>query len=240
MFSEIVNYFVIPTLISASAFGAYYILRPDEGKKLASRVAWYGINMYSRAAIYFENLTEPEPIVVDGDDFDEVESLSYYNSEKQIVISVGTDYKTLPDEWWKNNDINADLLMLKKSSGEQYKIFHTHADLIASDTWTSVEKPFVQVELEQDGKIIDIHKNLDQFYIAGSRILSKTFLEWYLKVWYDMELNDVYTLKIFDKDVNLFSIGPESHILLDESYSVINSDSQDVNEGTTDEGATDE
>jgi len=226
MFSEIVNYFVIPTLLSASALGAYYILRPNEGKKFVSQVAWYSVNMYSRASIYFENFVKTEPVtLVEEEEFAEVESLSYYNSKKQIVIALGSDYKSLPQEWWEGNVINTDLLMLKKSlcDGEQYKIFKKHADLIKSDiSWNTLDKQFVQVELEQDDKIIDIHKHLDQFYITGNSILSKPFLQWYLKEWYNIELNDKYTLKIFDKDINLFSIGPESYILLDDkNYSVI-------------------
>ena len=60
MFSEIVNYIVIPTLLSASALGAYYIWSPEDSKKLISSVAWYGVNMYSRAAIYYETFAQYE------------------------------------------------------------------------------------------------------------------------------------------------------------------------------------
>jgi len=68
-------------------------------------------------------------------------------------------------------------------------------------------------------------------------------LKWYLKSWYNIELCDEYTLKIFDKDVNLFSIGPESYIYLgNEKYSIIDTTK---NEEVTDsdanyEGAIDE
>ena len=33
MFSEIVNYIVIPTLLSASALGVYYVWSPEDSKK---------------------------------------------------------------------------------------------------------------------------------------------------------------------------------------------------------------
>ena len=69
------------------------------------------------------------------DDFDEEESLSYYNNENQIIVSLGTDYKTLPDEWWNDSKNNVDLLMLKKSLCDniKYKIFHKHKELMKSD-----------------------------------------------------------------------------------------------------------
>ena len=97
MFSEIVNYIVIPTLLSASALGVYYVWSPADSKKLISSIAWYGVNMYSRAAIYYETFARYEYNLSDeeDDDFDEEESLLYYNSENQIIVSLGTDYKTL-------------------------------------------------------------------------------------------------------------------------------------------------
>ena len=247
MFSEIVNYIVIPTLLSASALGAYYVWSPEDSKKLISSIAWYGVNMYSRAAIYYETFAQYDSSDDEEDDFDEEESLSYYNNENQIIVSLGTDYQTLPNDWWNDSKNNVDLLILKKSLCDniKYKIFHKHQELMKSGIeWITMEKQFVQVELEQDGKVIDIHKHLDQFYTVGNSILSKSFLRWYLKSWYNIELCDEYTLKIFDKDVNLFSIGPESYIYLgNEKYSIIDiteneetTDSDDANyEGASDE-----
>ena len=34
MFSEIVNYFIIPTLMSAGAFSIFYLLDPKTGRKV--------------------------------------------------------------------------------------------------------------------------------------------------------------------------------------------------------------
>jgi len=245
MFSEIVNYIVIPTLLSASALGAYYVWSPEDSKKLISNVAWYGVNMYSRASIYYETFAQSDLSDNEEDNFDEEESLLYYNSENQLLVSLGTDYKTMPDEWW-NDSNNIDLLMFKKSLGDsiKYKTFNTHKELMKSDNdWVTSEKQFVQVELEQNGVVIDIHKHLDHFYTVGNSILSKSFLRWYLKTWYNMELCDKYTLKIFDKDVNLFSIGPESYILLgDEKYSIIDTtENEEIADSDANyEGATDE
>jgi hypothetical protein len=249
MFSEIVNYIVIPTLLSASALGVYYVWSPEDSKKLISSIAWYGVNMYSRAAIYYETFAQYEySLSEEEDDFEEEESLSYYNNENQIIVSLGTDYKTLPDEWWNDSKNNVNLLMLKKSLCDniQYKIFHKHKELMKSEIdWVTMEKQFVQVELEQDGEVIDIHKHLDQFYIVGNSILSESFLRWYLKSWYNIELCNEYTLKIFDKDVNLFSIGPESYISLgNEKYSIIditeNEEETADNDDANYEGASDE
>jgi len=253
MFSEIFNYIVIPTLLSAGAFGVYYIWNPEDSKYFISHIAWYGVNMYSKASIYFENLAQYEEILSDDDNADDTEDeeviLSYFNSENQIVVSLGTDHKTLPEEWWKDSNFNVDLLMLKKCNGdeEQFKIFHNYKELANLDNeWNTIEKQFVQVELEQDNKVIDIHKHLNKFYIIGNRILSKPFLEWYLKTWYDITLSNEYVLKIFDKDVNLFSISAGTHIYINNnSYSVVDTidtedDESSDNDTASYEGASDE
>ena len=49
-----------------------------------------------------------------------------------------------------------------------------------SFTFIKVEKPFIQVELEQNGKIIEIHKFLKEHYFEGNKILDKHFLQWYI------------------------------------------------------------
>lgn len=104
-----------------------------------------------------------------------------------------------------------------------------------------LEKQFVQVELEQDNTVIDIHKHLDQFYISGNSILSKAFLKWYLKSWYNIKLSNDYTLKVFDKDVNFFSMGEESYVFLDsKKYSVIDKTKSEDTDDVNYEGATQE
>ena len=65
---------------------------------------------------------------------------------------------------------------------------------------------FCFVEIEQFGKRISIHEHLCNFYLDKNVILSKTFLEWYLKKFYSIELQNEYKLHIIDSNVNLFTI----------------------------------
>jgi len=75
MFSEIVNYIVIPTLLSASALGAYYVWSPEDSKKLISSIAWYGVNMYSRVAIYYETFAQHDLL----DEEDDLTKKNHYH-----------------------------------------------------------------------------------------------------------------------------------------------------------------
>ncbi len=235
MFSDFWNYLIFPTLISV---GAFYIVYPEKGKNLTSFVLWKSVNLYSRAAIILENLIYPKENNEKEDITKDVATqLSYYNSENSTSIALGDDYTTIPVEWWEDVEKKISLLILKNINGikEKYKVFKNYKELVNEsnistysnahiDDWTHVDKQFVQVELIQgNGKeVIDIHKYLDYFYIKGNSILGKTFLQWYLNHWYNIKLEENYTLKIFDKDVNLFSICPDSYIYIGEcGYSVI-------------------
>ena len=54
---------------------------------------------------------------------------------------------------------------------------------------------------------MDIHENLHYFYVKNNHILDNTFLKWYLKYWYAMDLADrIYTYSIIDNDVNMVNL----------------------------------
>ena len=56
-------------------------------------------------------------------------------------------------------------------------------------------------------------------------------MKWYLQKWFDVVLEDTYTLKIFDKDVNLFNLTPEQYIILiDDGYKIKSLDETSEND----------
>lgn len=236
MFSEILNYFVIPTMVSLGAFGVFYILNPDTANKVIKNVAWESVKMYSKASIYLENLaqtssTDEDFIDDDNDDFDEIKPLlSYYDFDDSLEVQLGSDYETLPQKWWVDIEENVDLIILKNENPtELFKTFKNYNKFTSSDNnWDKVEKQFVQIELVQNDKCIDIHKYLNSFYINGNILFTPAFLKWYLQKWFNNVLTeDTYTLKIFDKDVNLFNITPEQYIILtDNGYKIKNIDDE--------------
>ena len=191
MFSEIFNYFVIPTMVSLGAFGVFYILNPDTANKVMKNVAWESVKMYSKASIYLENLaqsssTDDDFIDNDNDDFEEIKPLlSYYNFNDGLEVQMGRDYETLPEEWWNDSEENVDLIILKNENPtELFKTFKNHKKFNSADNndWDKVEKQFVQVELLQNEVCIDIHKYLDSFYINGNILFTPAFLKWYLQL----------------------------------------------------------
>jgi hypothetical protein len=219
MFSELWDYVLFPLILTASVTGVSYVVKPKETMVFASTMSWYAVNFFSKATIYYEELTKTIPIIEENE---EKPSLSYYNKNTNTQIYLGDDYENIEKSWWKDNDIH--LLFLKKDG--KYKFFYNYRDL--SDVeWEDVDKPFIQVELVQNNEEpLDICKKLDRFNINGNIILGHTFLQWLLWKCYDLELDDDYTLKIFDKDVNMHEIKSGQNIKLLENSVVIVDDSE--------------
>ena len=219
MFSELWDYVLFPLILTAGATGISYVVKPKETMVFASTMSWYAVNFFSKATIYYEELTKTIPIIIDEE---EKPSLSYYNKNTNTQIYLGDDYKNIEKSWWKNQQ-NIHLLFLKNDG--QYKIFYNYKDL--SDVeWEAVDKPFIQVELVQNNKEpLDICKKIEKFNIDGNIILGHTFLQWLLWKCYDLELDDDYTLKIFDKDVNLYEIKSGQSIKLWKKSIVVVEDS---------------
>lgn len=240
MFSDIFNYIVIPTVVSFGAFGIYYLLNPQNGSNFLKNMAWQSVKLYSKASIYFENLAQPVTMEEDSDeeneDFENAPLLSYYNYDKDLEVHMGEDYDNLPEEWWKDSEKNVDLILFKKQhSTDIFKTFKNYQDFNASDkqNWNTVEKQFVQIELVKGDECIDIHKHLDCFYIEGNVLFTPAFLQWYLQKWFNVSLDEPYSLKIFDKDVNLFEITSEQYITItNEGYEIhdLDDDSENTEE----------
>ena len=83
-------------------------------------------------------------------------------------------------------------------------------------------KPFLQVELVQNEKKKEIHEYLPYFYLKGNKLFDKNFLRWYLNYWYQIDLEDDYSLNIIDHEINIIQIKPNQHLILEDkgNYSI--------------------
>ena len=78
------------------------------------------------------------------------------------------------------------------------------------------------IELEQNNSKTEIHHYLEQYYLKNNTILGNQFLQFYLKIYYDIQLSDKYKLHIVDNQATLFSIDNTQSILLDkDTYKII-------------------
>ena len=81
-----------------------------------------------------------------------------------------------------------------------------------------LDSPFLQVELKQGGEKILLDKGLSDFYFNGNKILDEIFLKWFLNYYnYGVELQEEYTIKIMDNDINFFELSNEDYIILNNN-----------------------
>ena len=169
------------------------------------------------------------------------QSLVYYIEDEKNTYQ--TDVRTR-----KSVDLiqaSKPLLLFLKTKYKDMEYYKRTKNPLATYTeyLTLDERPFIQVEfIEKDKKPIDIHGHLGSFYVEENNILDKAFLKWYLSYFYKIHSFGEYTLKIFDKDVNMFTLDETQYIrILKDSYKIGTIPfNEETDEDTNDENADEE
>jgi hypothetical protein len=231
MISELL-YYILPLTLGV---GIYYYSYPTNAKTMAVNVAWNVSKSYIRCCDLKDRVSSYLGIYggKDGDsgkDCDSGEdcgedcdmSIILYNGDKQSHLVTTYDPDATMDE--EIDDISPSIMFITKRIRDSIFFKRTNNPK-NTDLYYDIfkNKPFIQVELVEPGvQPVDIHSNLPGFYVNGNIILDKSFLEWYLKYYYDRDLPDEYTIRIFDKDVNMFSLSKGRGVILkDDKYNII-------------------
>lgn len=222
MFLTFCYYFLSSGLIASACFGTYYYLDKDGATRMAFNISWKGVHLYVKTKTYFDRFSNIFSTKEDNEEFSDADEelplslkkFMLYNLKEESIVAVDKITEEVES-------------ILQDSSGNhlQFLCFDDNKFLRITDplmkdtckdsfTFTKVEKPFIQVELEQNGKITEIHKFLKEHYFEGNKILDKNFLQWYLRYYNLGNLSNNYHLKIIDNDVEMFTIDASQYILL--------------------------
>jgi len=224
MFLTFCYYFASSSLIASACFGTYYYFDKEGATRLAFNVSWQGVNCYVKAKSYLDRFSDVFSSNAEEENEEEGEEeedknisnkkfMFYHLQEKSTII-----VDELTDEM---------VTLLQDHSGAYIQFlcyddnkFCRITDSLTQDTtkedfqFTKIDKPFIQVELEQNNKTFEIHKFLKEHYFEGNKILDKEFLQWYLPYYSLGTLADEYTLKIIDKNIEMFTMNENQYILL--------------------------
>ena len=182
---------------------------------MSRRIAWKGLEMYHDVTLFIENIMKNEDEDEDDEDDDELNDAS----ENNILSYTTHDGKTATLSYIP--PIN-DLLFFKgKIKGKAYCKRITAGDDITNLSLVPLEKQFIQVELKYDGKSVDIHEHLQQFYLEDNHILDELFLKWYLKFWFFLDLPTQYTINVIDNDVNIFTLSQKQSIIFNDNKYIV-------------------
>tara|TARA_Y100000816_G_scaffold211958_1_gene157520 strand:+ start:463 stop:1251 length:789 start_codon:yes stop_codon:yes gene_type:complete len=73
---------------------------------------------------------------------------------------------------------------------------------------------FLQVECIVGQEKYDIHEHISKYYVTNNLIMDELFMKYFMKQWYDVEMDSSYELKIIDKNISLVTLEKGSKILL--------------------------
>jgi len=187
---------------------------------LTYRIGWKSLEYYTKCKTYYDInirsffIGNTETNNKQKDEEDDQNKLILHNTETDKYET----YIEIPD------GIEYDWLVVKKysSEGSQYKVVENIEEYEQNEPNQKINySPFLQIEIEQDGKNTDIQDNLDFFFLENNKILDKTFLLWYLKFFYNYELKEDYKLHIIDSDVNVITLDNKQYIVLDKTNYII-------------------
>ena len=80
-------------------------------------------------------------------------------------------------------------------------------------------RQFLQIELISGNEKVDIHEHISKYYVNNNVLFDEEFMNYFMKKWYNMELESDYKINIIDKNIKLLSLESENSILLtNDSY----------------------
>tara|TARA_Y100001936_G_scaffold242450_1_gene279725 strand:- start:2450 stop:3154 length:705 start_codon:yes stop_codon:yes gene_type:complete len=229
----LLTYLAGVTFMSTVGYGILYAYDREMAEEFAQTVSWNAVKTYHRVNLEVDNIRRWYEVttrerISRSDDEDEEENeteLTEINANiKFIGYSENDDTTYTTSELIDNDYINENNfdLMLVKNDDDLYARLKDKKD-ISSVEYKKIDKPFIQVELCQDESKTSIHKKLEPFYLDGNEILDEKFLNWYVRTFYGIELDENYKVSIIDSDVNMFKIEKGKIIKLtqDTGYEII-------------------
>lgn len=198
------NCILFATGLGLSTYGYMYFFNYKLLMKIQNKIGWNSFKAFCYVQNYYDETIVP--IIEKEFTCTENEYITYDLSKYSF-----TKLKPAKDEY--------PLVIYKKyiDNKPNFKIQYYNKN---DNEIKKMDAPFLQVEIEIDGKKEEIHKNLKFFYLEGN-ILDTVFFKWYMKYWYNKDISDVFTLHIIDNNVEVFSVSSDKFIFLkDNKYEI--------------------
>tara|TARA_B110000444_G_scaffold260490_1_gene307672 strand:+ start:5701 stop:6321 length:621 start_codon:yes stop_codon:yes gene_type:complete len=136
--------------------------------------------------------------------------------EKTLLEIINSDQNIIDIEIPKEiflEKIKKNILILKVN--DNYKILKD-TDYENINKIDEIKKPkdklFLQITYNDINNEVEIHNKMLFFVMEGNEILSKKFLLWFMKQYYNIDIRDDYRVQIIDNDINIFDIKDLSSI----------------------------
>ena len=247
MFEFIANYIATPLSAILGVVGLSYIINPEGTRDYITNKVWEATKIYIRVSDAISDIGDSIETFFSGED----DNMDGYEAESDVSDSEDERYNLLFLDKYKNCcaiDIstteNIDEILDNQANEPEILILETkkadkliHKRIGKRLNWDDetkpdincMENPFIQVEyVDGTGETLAIHKRLDGFCVEGNVLFDRSFMELFLRLFYDRTCSDKYTVVIFDNNVNRLEIQENECIQItrldDKAYTKLNSD----------------
>jgi len=211
MFYEFCYYVGITGSLVVTSGGILYYVNRKAFNNILIRVGWNSFKVLETLQhhwSWFDDYINPGNISKVFEEKKHIISYTAGDGQTQTSVAVPPIYDML----FVKHKVGGKTLCKRVKTREEVE----HIDFVP------IPKPFIQIELKQDGESMEIHDYLEYFYVDGNHILDPLFLKWYMKYWFQVNLSDDYTLHIIDTDVNIVELTPKQSILMtDGTYLIV-------------------
>ena len=223
---NITSMVVIPTFFLAGSVGVCYCLNPNKTKEFIANKSWEASRLYVWAKDEYENLSN----VGENDGYDADKEYPEYDITYNNLLFLDSKGNTCVADT-SNSETVANITKLKpnpvfleKKNNKEllYKRIVLDSDKNLDDfVFTKCEEaPFIQVEYIDDDMILNLHDKLKMFYLIGNKILDKEFVRFIVKYYFDREISETYTIRIFDKDINQIELKEKECVMITDKLTL--------------------
>jgi len=239
MFIDFCYYFVSSSLVASAVFSTYYCYDEIGAKKLIINVSWKSTIAYFYTKSYINNILYGNGIHNSiNNPVDKTEQRPQIEQKTVKVNYIMFDPKK--NDYCQFDDLNSlignisiddiksSLVFIHEIDNKNHKFKRFCVEDQTDLEFVQVEKQFIQMELIVGDIELDIHPHLKDYYYEKNQILDKTFLLWlcnYTSL--EVPLKEIregnYTIKIIDKNVEMFDLKSTESIFLigDSGYEIV-------------------
>lgn len=224
-----VDFYSILVGSSLIAF-TYFYLNPESFKKVTTNVSWYSVRTYHTFNIYMNNYFEDKfPKRLTNESSDSEEDFSEEDEEKIIMVEGVTNednletYEISDGYSFDLEDMKISFSLLKNDNKTYYQRLvndKSFEELYEDEENLELcSRQFLQIELINGNEKVDIHEHVSKYYVNNNVLFDEEFMNYFMKKWYNMDLESNYKINIIDKNIKLLSLESENSILLaNDSY----------------------
>jgi len=223
MLYNICYYLASTGFVASAVFGVFLFIEPEKTKRAAFNLSFKGVQLYINITDCLDNIwknfIDEEEEEEEGEEIYEDKEFLFIDNKNQLSLLVDEVSADTKEQLIRSKNFALAFVCWQENKYRRIE----DAKLLEIDDYqwckddiifNSIKSPFIQVELVQNGKTFDIHRNLKGFYFVGNMILDTAFLQWYMYNFHYGKLEDGYVCKIIDHDVEMFDLRARVHITI--------------------------